>query len=54
MTEIAKYVTNAKWKWAGHITRMNDNRQTIRSTEWQIKGVGSVARLKHRRRGDIV
>ena len=36
VTDIVQYVTNAKWKWAGHIARMKDNRWTIRSTEWQI------------------
>ena len=33
-THIVQYVTNTKWKWAGHIARMKDNRWTIRSTEW--------------------
>ena len=27
-----------KWKLAGHISQMDDNRWTIRFTEWQIKG----------------
>ena len=40
-TDIVKYVVNAKWKWAGHIARMKDNRWTIGSTEWQIKGIRS-------------
>ena len=35
VTDIAQFVTNTKWKWAGHIARMKDNRWTIRSTEWQ-------------------
>ena len=30
--DIFQYVTNAKWKWAGHSTRMKDNKQTIRNT----------------------
>ena len=34
VTDIVQYVTNTKWKRAGHITRMKDNRWTIRSTEW--------------------
>ena len=33
---------------------MKDNRWTIRNTEWQIKGVGSVGRHKRRWRDDIV
>ena len=40
-TDIVQYVTNAKWKWAGHIARMKENRWTIRSTEWQTEGVRS-------------
>ena len=31
VTDIVQYVTNTKWKWAGHIARMKDNRWTIRS-----------------------
>ena len=27
--DIVKYVANTKWKWAGHIARMKDNRWTI-------------------------
>ena len=54
MTDIVQYVTNVKWKWAGHIARRKDNRWTIRSTEWQIKGVRSVGRPKRRWRGDIM
>ena len=27
VTDIVQYVTNTKWKWAGHIARMKDNRQ---------------------------
>ena len=51
---IVQYVTNTKWKWAGHIARMKDNRWTIRNTEWQIKGVRSVRRPESRWRDDIV
>ena len=54
VTDIVQYVTNTKWKYAGHIARMKDNRWTIRSTEWQIKGVRSVGRPRHRWRDDIV
>ena len=49
VTDIVQYVTNTKWKWAGHIARMRDNRWTIsRSTEWQIEGARSVGRPKRR------
>ena len=54
VTDIVQYVTNTKWKWAGHIARMKDNRWTIRSTEWQTEGVRSVRRPKHLWRDDIV
>ena len=54
VTDIVQYVTNTKWKRAGHITQMKDNRWTVRSTEWQIKGVRSVGTPKHRWRDDIV
>ena len=54
VTDIVQYVTNTKWKWAGHIARMTDNRRTIRSTEWQTEGVRSVSRPKRRWRDDIV
>ena len=42
----------AKWKWAGRIAQMKDNRWTIRSTEWQIKGARLVGRPKLRWRDD--
>ena len=54
VTDIVQFVTNTKWKWAGHIARMKDNRWTIRSTEWQIEGVKSAGRPKCRWRDDIV
>ena len=54
VTDIVQYVTNTKWKWAGHIARMKDNRWTIRNTEWQTEGVRSVGRPKRRWRDDIV
>ena len=54
VTDIVHYITNTKWKWAGHITRMKDNRWTIRSTEWQTEDVRSAGRPKHRWRDDIV
>ena len=54
VTDIVQYVTNTKWKWAGHIVRMKDNRWTIRSTEWHTEGVRSVGRPKRRWRDDIV
>ena len=54
VTDIVQYVTNTKWKWAGYIARMKDNRCTIRSKEWQMKGVRLVGRPQRRWRDDIV
>ena len=54
VTDIAQYVTSTKWKWARYIAGKKDNRWTIRSTEWQIKGVRPVGRPKRRWRDDIV
>ena len=53
VTDIVQYVTNVKWKWAGHIARVKDNRWTIRSTEWQIKDVRSVERSKRWRDDNV-
>ena len=54
VTDIVQNVTNTKWKWAVHITRLKDNRWTTRNTKWQIKGARSVGRPKRRWRDDIV
>ena len=35
--DIIEYTLKQKWKWAGHIARMTDNRWTKRCTEWQPK-----------------
>ena len=42
-------MTNTKWKWAGHVARMNDNRWTVRCTEWQVRN-GKRSRGRPRRR----
>ena len=34
-TDIVEYILKQKWKWAGHVARMKDNRWTKRFTEWQ-------------------
>ena len=52
VTAIVHDETNTKWKWAGHIARIKDNRWTIRSTAWQ--GVRSVGRPKRSWGDDIV
>ena len=33
--DIIEYTLKQKWRWAGHIARMKDNRWTKRCTEWQ-------------------
>ena len=33
--DIIEYTLKQKWKWAGHIARLEDNRWTKRCTEWQ-------------------
>ena len=52
--DIIQYVSTMKWKWAGHVSRMTDNRWTIRTTEWQPRvGKRSRGRPKKRWRDDI-
>ena len=52
--DILKAITKAKWKWAGHVARMNDNRWTVRCTEWQVRhGKRSRGRPKRRWHDDI-
>ena len=33
--DLIEYTLKQKWKWAGHIARLKDNRWTRRCTEWQ-------------------
>ena len=37
VTDIVEHIATAKWGWAGHVARMNDNRWRVRATEWQVK-----------------
>ena len=37
--DIIEYTLKQKWKWAGHIARLEDNRWTKRCTEWQPRRV---------------
>ena len=32
--DIVQVVKKQKWRWAGHVARMNDNRWTKRITDW--------------------
>ena len=34
VTDIIDAIRTAKHRWAGHVTRLRDNRWTIRATEW--------------------
>ena len=52
---IIKHITSTKWRWAGHVARMQDNRWTIRTTEWQVrKGRRPRGRPKMRWKDDIM
>ena len=49
VNDIIEEITILKWKWAGHVARMKDNRWTIRCTEWQVRdGKRSRGRPKRR------
>ena len=47
--DILKVITKAKRKWAGHVARINDNRWTVRCTEWQVRYL-VISRGRPRRR----
>ena len=52
--DILEKIKEAKWRWAGHVTRMNDNIWTQRTTEWQPRtGRRKRGRQKRRWRDDI-
>ena len=34
VNDIIEEITKLKWKWAGHVAHMRDNRWTIRCTAW--------------------
>ena len=54
INDILEEITKLKWKWAGHVARMKDNRWTVRCTEWQVRdGRRSKGRPKRRWRDDI-
>ena len=37
--DFLKHIGKQKWRWAGHVGRMHDNRWTKRCTEWQPREV---------------
>ena len=47
--DIIENTLKPKWRWAGNIARMKDNRWTKRYTEWQPRR-GKRARRRPRRR----
>ena len=53
--DVVKFAAKQKWKWAGHVARLNDNRWTKRITDWQPRyGNRSRGRQAKRWRDDIV
>ncbi|GFR69251.1 endonuclease-reverse transcriptase [Elysia marginata] len=55
VSDIAQYIAKQKWKWAGHVARLQDSRWTLRVTEWQPRnGKKSKGRQARRWRDDIV
>ncbi|GFS18025.1 transposase [Elysia marginata] len=54
-SDIAQYIAKQRWKRAGHVARLQDNRWTLRVTEWQPRnGKRSRGRQARRWRDDIV
>ena len=52
--DIIEKIKKAKWRWAGHIARREDNRWTKRLTEWQPRtGKRNRGRQKRRWRDDL-
>ena len=53
--DIVQFVLKQKWKWAGHVARLDDNRWTQRVTEWQPReGRRYRGRQRKRWRDDLV
>ena len=53
--DVVKFAAKQKWKWAGHVARLNDNRWTKRITDWQPRyRKRSRGRQVKRWRDDIV
>ena len=54
ISDTLEVITKTRWKWAGHVARMNDNRWTVRCTEWQVRnGKRSRGRPRRRWRDDL-
>ena len=53
--DIVQFVLKQKWKWAGHVARLDDNRWTQRVTEWQPRECRRSRRRQRKRwRDDLV
>jgi hypothetical protein len=53
--DVMQKIKELKWRWAGHIARMDDNRWTKRMNEWQPRtGRRRRGRQRRRWRDDIV
>ena len=51
---VQKHICKQKWRWAGHVDRMHDNRWAKRCTEWQPReGRRNRGRPARRWRDDI-
>ena len=37
LNDILRVITESSWTWTGHVVRIQDNRWTLRSTEWQVR-----------------
>ena len=54
MTDVVEFANRLRWRWAGHVARMNDNRWTVRLNEWRPRtGKRSSGRPARRWRDDI-
>ena len=52
--DIIQKIKEVKWRWAGHVARLNDNRWTKRITDWQPRaGKRKQGRQKTRWRDDL-
>ena len=52
--DALEYILRMKWRWAGHIGRMSDNRWTHRCTFWDIQTTRRIGRPRTEWDTDIV
>lgn len=52
-TDVAQTATQSKWKWGGHIARLQDNRWTYKSTVWDTR-IGQRTQGRPRRRWEDI